>query len=113
MGIWNLLSDFYTYFNIEKEDISAMYDYIVVNNGFWLNLANLNFNIMDGVPHPRHLEYCDFFVSFEIRYLLSLDLCEEGAPFTSLRPLCPISCQCIEVPSSECPLACYGLEPEN
>merc|ERR1712137_502417 len=70
-------------FNIKRENISAMYDYLVVNDGFWIALANLRFTVMDGVYHPRNLTYCDFLTSYEIRILLLVDVCEEGRSFTS------------------------------
>merc|ERR1711894_375470 len=93
----------------QEENASAIYKYVSEDDGdgFFNALANLNFTIMEGTPHPRGYEYCDFLTSYEIRYLLSIDLCLEGDSYTSLRLICPSSCECVQVPSIQCPWTCY------
>merc|ERR1712107_758530 len=102
-----LLETKYPMYNIKQEDIPAMYDYLLVNGSFWKSLANLSFTIMEGVQHPKNLTHCDFMTSDEITFLLGVDVCDEGYSYTSLHLLCPVSCQCIKVPSMQCPPSCY------
>merc|ERR1712137_243433 len=80
-------------YNPEAGNAAAMYEYIVVSNGFWNALIDLNFTIMESIPHPQGLKYCDFSTSFEIINILTVDVCNAEHRFTSIRLLCPVACK--------------------
>merc|ERR1712007_424931 len=103
--LWTAIKDGYSIFEIQEENASAMYKYVSEDDGdgFFNAIANQNFTIMKGLTHPRGMKYCPFLASYEIWYLLSFDLCM-GNSYTTLRPICPYSCECKKIPSTQCPL---------
>eukprot|EP00928_Gymnodinium_smaydae_P027372 TRINITY_DN21193_c0_g2_i1.p1 TRINITY_DN21193_c0_g2~~TRINITY_DN21193_c0_g2_i1.p1 ORF type:complete len:994 (+),score=168.96 TRINITY_DN21193_c0_g2_i1:72-3053(+) len=53
--------------------------------------------LLKGIPHPRKLKGCKFWTSWELQYILGVDLCQVGS-FRSLRFLCPKTCKCTSAP---------------
>jgi hypothetical protein len=58
-----------------------------------ISLADGNWDLMPGLPHPRGLKGCEYLASFEIKALLGFDVCD-GSGYGSLRMLCPETCGC-------------------
>merc|ERR1712137_1408740 len=95
-------------YGISDDKINATVQYIV-GDDFWGNLSQYNFFIGPGIRLRGDLEYCSFMTSFEIMFLLNLDLCSTGNEYLSLRMICPISCKCKRL-AINCPESCFSSD---
>eukprot|EP00931_Biecheleriopsis_adriatica_P003816 TRINITY_DN105576_c0_g1_i1.p1 TRINITY_DN105576_c0_g1~~TRINITY_DN105576_c0_g1_i1.p1 ORF type:complete len:755 (-),score=123.04 TRINITY_DN105576_c0_g1_i1:64-2301(-) len=68
------------------------------------DLMSGKWDIGPGVPHPRHLQGCAFWTSWEVQMLLGVDVCSPGG-LHSLRMVCPTSCKCWSG-QADCPISC-------
>jgi len=98
------LSRNYALLGIKQEQILDVHRFFV-GDGFWNAITLYNFSISDTAKHPRNLTGCDFIVSYEIQYILNLNLCD-GEAFTSLRAICPVACDCSAGSKAGCPSGC-------
>merc|ERR1712137_545163 len=97
----NAIIAYQTLLNIttdQAEDVHAF----LVGNGFWDALADHRYLLGEGIPHPSGKIGCDFLASSEVLLLLNLDICDIFADFLSLKPLCPLACECTIFPRG-CP----------
>jgi len=80
--------------------------YNVVNAAgeFWYDVTHGHWRFAKGLRHPRRLTGCAFWTSWEVAFLLGIDLCGVGH-FRSLRAICPVSCGC-RSGMDECPHSC-------
>jgi len=83
---------FQTYLHINSSQIDPFIQWMWDGN-VSLSLADGNWDLMPGLPHPRGLRGCEYLASFEIKALLGFDVCD-GSEYGSLRMLCPETCGC-------------------
>eukprot|EP00927_Polykrikos_kofoidii_P015373 TRINITY_DN1681_c0_g1_i4.p1 TRINITY_DN1681_c0_g1~~TRINITY_DN1681_c0_g1_i4.p1 ORF type:complete len:339 (-),score=21.89 TRINITY_DN1681_c0_g1_i4:355-1371(-) len=76
------------------------------------NSFNGNWNIYDGLSHPRNLTGCEFWASWEIKYVFGFDMCAEHGEFRSIRFACPKTCGCSTSDFKGCPISC-SIDPED
>uniref|UniRef100_A0A7S2AN26 Uncharacterized protein n=1 Tax=Alexandrium andersonii TaxID=327968 RepID=A0A7S2AN26_9DINO len=66
---------------------------MIVNGSFLENVLNGHWDLLPGHPHPRGLQGCQFWTSWEVAFILGVNFCS-AEKFRSLRPYCPTSCDC-------------------
>jgi len=98
------LSEHFVFYGIKESQVDAMYEYIIEGD-FWNNLANYSFFLSPNTSHPDGLVGCPFLASYQMLYLLNLNLCSLENDFLSLRMVCSFSCGCNDVPVA-CPSTC-------
>mmetsp|Transcript_27699 Transcript_27699/g.79557 ORF Transcript_27699/g.79557 Transcript_27699/m.79557 type:complete len:812 (+) Transcript_27699:47-2482(+) len=76
----------------------------LINGSLVETVSAGNWNLVPGLAHPRGLQGCQFWTSWEIKFILGVDFCD-AKHFRSLRPYCPVSCDCREG-SIQCPPRC-------
>jgi len=103
-GVLANIENNYEILGIAHGDITNVHEHII-GSGFWDDMARHNFSIGRGVSHPRNLTGCEFLASYELIYILNINLCEPGKG-TPLKVVCPESCGCKFNPS-DCPRSCH------
>jgi len=90
---------------IKTDEVDAVHAF-VTGDGFWDSLANYRYLLAENVPHPSNLTGCQFLTSNAVLMILNIDVCDTSGDFTSLKSICPTSCQCSIYPAA-CPPACF------
>uniref|UniRef100_A0A7S1QYD6 Uncharacterized protein n=1 Tax=Alexandrium catenella TaxID=2925 RepID=A0A7S1QYD6_ALECA len=79
----------------------------IIDGRFLAAVLRGQWDLVPGYPHPRGLQGCRFWTSWEVRFLLGIDFCTIDK-FRSLRPYCPKSCGCVQG-RRQCPASCPEL----
>jgi len=85
-------SEWEEFLQIADSQVEPFVEWMLDGN-FALSLADGNWNLMPGVPHPRQLTGCEYLASFEITFLLGFDICDDSE-YGSLKMFCPETCGC-------------------
>merc|ERR1711972_1018324 len=99
---WAAIAMYHKPLGIPEDQIQAAVAY--VQGGILQDWKAFVWNIGPGIPHPRGLQVCKYFTSWEITVIMGIDFCS-GGELASLRLLCPISCKCTGN-SPGCPSSC-------
>jgi len=89
------------------DDTASIVTSFIAGDGFWNALKDFQFILPN--PHPRNLTGCAFLASYEVVYLLGVDVCSTTGSFTSLIGNCPLSCGCMDHPDGDCPPSCHDF----
>lgn len=100
---WSIPTLLYWKPGIQWPDQDALIAH-VVGGAFFQELYAGSWTIFPGIPHPRSLTGCEYLASFEITFLINVDLCA-GGKIASIRPWCPRACGCSQG-MRECPGTC-------
>merc|ERR1719464_864061 len=76
----------------------------ILDGHFLSNVLQGKWQFADGVPHPRQLQGCGFWTSWEVTLIFGTDFCAIGG-YRSLRMTCPEACACTQEEPA-CPLSC-------
>jgi len=76
----------------------------ILDGTFLLDIISGSWQFAPKVPHPRGLQGCAFWTSWEVGMVFGTDLCNTD-DFRSIRMFCPVSCKC-KAEDDECPLSC-------